>query len=188
MNTNLLTILADRLDSLSPDRFNLSYWQDVPSLDSRVVTSEAEFHSCGNTACIAGYAALIKEWQDAGLEMGNLGSVNPMPITTGSVSLTGGYAFAYVSNMHTGLALALTLPLETPNYAPETAASLHSAVSADFRFTYTEQAECYSLQSQLCELVGKSSWLDWTPKDAAQILRHIVALRLSHESNLQGTP
>lgn len=54
MNTERLLVLADYLEKLPEERFNISYWQMV---------------ACGSIACALGHACYIPAFQEAGLKL-----------------------------------------------------------------------------------------------------------------------
>lgn len=73
MNTRLLKILADFLDSdaVAPEKFNLGTWIDedieaetFPELELKLKDSEID---CGYTACAIGWACTLPEFKEAGL-------------------------------------------------------------------------------------------------------------------------
>ena len=73
MNTHLLKILADFLDSdaVAPEKFHLSTWIDedieaetFPELERKLKDSEID---CGYTACAIGWACTLPEFKEAGL-------------------------------------------------------------------------------------------------------------------------
>lgn len=73
MNVRLLTILADFLDQLPSDQFDLHTWLETGNLNDKAVAelTVAEMlaeKDCGTTACAIGWACTIPEFQEAGLK------------------------------------------------------------------------------------------------------------------------
>ena len=85
MNKERLLKLADYVDdNVSPLKFSMS------SFFSRSVTKLDDLHSCGTTACLAGWACNIPEFQKAGLATKVYSQFNPyvVPSYEGSETFT----------------------------------------------------------------------------------------------------
>ena len=184
MNTTLLTILADRLEAIPNEKFNIAAWQSMSAgqLGFSYVNNEADFHTCGNTACIAGYAVLVKEWQDAGLYLSDTFGGCPT-YGYGSDTINGAPAFAKVANMSDSLACALVADvgyLHRTGHIKPNHQSLLDAVNEECGHPY-DWEHSMTLQATLCSIVDKA-WEDWNQHDAAKLIRHVVALKTSTES------
>lgn len=76
MNIDRLTKLADLLDTVPVDKFDLNYWGEA-----RTRYSPAPEHldiakdECGTTACACGWACTIPEFREAGLHLELVSSV-----------------------------------------------------------------------------------------------------------------
>ena len=65
MNIERLTKLAELLDTVPPDRFNMDYWGLTP----RGGPEELNIVECGTSACALGWACSIPEFRAAGLRL-----------------------------------------------------------------------------------------------------------------------
>lgn len=104
MNIPFLKALVKRLGALPNEKFDIQTWQGRNEPTDSFAHNEQEFHACGNTACIAGYAYLMPEWPD-----------HPEEWTDSPATMLGGklrtdeYAFARVMDMSVIVASALTI-------------------------------------------------------------------------------
>lgn len=68
MNTERMFLLADLLDSLPPEKFNLSYW--VSEIYDEGYSNDdycdLSAYNCNSAACIAGWAVALKNDLNAG--------------------------------------------------------------------------------------------------------------------------
>ena len=72
MRTDLLLELADFLDKLDPNRFDIRTWRR-PSKDSvGFVSDEQLLTDCNTVACAIGWAVTLPKWKDAGFYMDTL--------------------------------------------------------------------------------------------------------------------
>ena len=71
MNTERLRILADFLQTVPVENFNIASWRNKDS--STYVPDDNLFaHECGTTAYAVGWACTIPEFKAAGLEYGGM--------------------------------------------------------------------------------------------------------------------
>jgi hypothetical protein len=56
--------------------FDIHYFQYSPTIEDHYVKTERELHSCGNSACVAGYIAVSPEFKKIGGQVG----VNGTPV------------------------------------------------------------------------------------------------------------
>lgn len=74
MNTKLLSILADFLDTVPEEKFDLNHWIDEEPNTGEVMLHQLEIYeklkdrSCGTTGCAIGWACTIPEFVEAGLQ------------------------------------------------------------------------------------------------------------------------
>lgn len=66
MNIERLTKLAELLDTVPPERFNMDYWGLASAYSNLKELNVAE---CGTSACALGWACSIPEFQAAGLHL-----------------------------------------------------------------------------------------------------------------------
>ena len=72
MRTDLLLELADFLEKLDPNRFDIRTWRR-PSKDSvGFVSDEQLVTDCKTVACAIGWAVTLPNWKDAGFYMDRL--------------------------------------------------------------------------------------------------------------------
>ena len=69
MNTERMMMLADLLDSLPEEKFNIAYW--VSNVDSNDIDEPEDYidlsvYNCNSAACIAGWAVALKNDLNAG--------------------------------------------------------------------------------------------------------------------------
>lgn len=69
MNTERMMMLADLLDSLPEEKFNIAYW--VSHVDSSDMNEPEDYvdlsvYNCNSAACIAGWAVALKNDLNAG--------------------------------------------------------------------------------------------------------------------------
>lgn len=70
MNIERLTKLAELLDTVPPDRFNMDYWGLAPHGD----LEDLNIAECGTAACALGWACSIPEFRAAGLRLRKIGT------------------------------------------------------------------------------------------------------------------
>lgn len=190
MNKHLLRLLANQLEALDSKKFDIGQWQTpnitvvgnfpVTANDYKYAKNQNDFHTCGNTACIGGYAALLPEWQDAGLKPAPNGS--PLCNKHGT-TLTGSAAFAAVAEIHIDLASAIVLDVNYPDEVQDATDGhdrLQRAVMGNCNGYQYDPTNAAIIQSALCSIVGKK-WYKWDQADAAKILNFIVDLRIKCE-------
>lgn len=187
MKKLLLRNLANKLDLLRPEKFYILAWQECPGqYVPTSVENIKDFHSCGNTACIAGYAALLPDWQEAGLKPDLIG--RPVLYQHGA-RISGAAAFSAVSDIHIDLACAITTDLAYPLAYPFIGGGTHSKEDAHDALKlavmnscdgYQSSSNAQAIQTALCSIVDKP-WAKWNQKDAAKVLHYIIDLRLQCE-------
>lgn len=86
MNTTRLLLLADFLDTVAPEKFDLSSWRFLGDPDDDFdwynngkdyrmsVTTDEQLmdHSCGTTGCAVGWACAMPVFQQEGLQWRNM--------------------------------------------------------------------------------------------------------------------
>lgn len=65
MRTDRLTKLADLLDGLPSDHFNMEYW----GRGETTASDTLDMNACGTVACAFGWACSIPEFKEAGLSL-----------------------------------------------------------------------------------------------------------------------
>ena len=76
MRTDLLLELADFLEKLDPNRFDIRTWRR-PSKDSVGFVSDKQLLTdCNTVACAIGWAVTLPKWKAAGFYMGTLDITN----------------------------------------------------------------------------------------------------------------
>lgn len=72
MRTDLLLTLADFLESLNPNRFDIQTWRR-PTKDSvGFVSDEKLLSDCNTVACAIGWAVTLPQWKESGFYMDTL--------------------------------------------------------------------------------------------------------------------
>lgn len=196
MNITNMNALISALEAASPKKFSMACWQTYDKNDSVIVEDYAqtpqEFHTCGNSACIAGYAALLPEW-----EGGNDGlPTYPHPYLK-TRTVEGEEALAAFLDIPLPLAAAISAPLRrVPFYATIDPKDLRSVgIHAPLVFGYdidrtfeisivvqavawgwTEGATEIELPKELQSRYGvylNSVWEAMTPVEAVRLLKWV---------------
>jgi hypothetical protein len=59
MNTQNITLLANLIEALPPERFNMRFWATQVGNEAAMVTAADLIHDCGTCACIGGWAQAL---------------------------------------------------------------------------------------------------------------------------------
>lgn len=114
MNVDRLNKLANLLDTVPPEKFDLNYWGLVSKVARVPNTLDISKDECGTVACACGWACTIPEFREAGLYLGR----------TAMLSYSSEYVLKYTTT-------SLTVPVGKVTYQGIPAAARFFAISED---------------------------------------------------------
>ncbi|WP_180056157.1 MULTISPECIES: hypothetical protein [unclassified Acinetobacter] len=155
MRTDLLLELADFLDKLDPNRFDIRTWRR-PSKDSvGFVSDEQLLTDCKTVACAIGWAVTLPKWKDAGFYMDTLDITkehmnNPLstPYTMAIVKWQGDSDIDSYDALQAGLNLPIGMAevlFDFNNYADEEFTSAQTVAERIREFCSTPSEELMDL-------------------------------------------
>lgn len=155
MRTDLLLELADFLEKLDPNRFDIRTWRR-PSKDSvGFVSDEQLITDCKTVACAIGWAVTLPKWKDAGFYMDTFDITkehlsNPLstPYTMAIVKWQGNSAIDSYDALQAGLNLPTGMAevlFDFNNYADEEFTSAQTVAERIREFCNTPSEELMDL-------------------------------------------